>query len=102
MTDDRKDAMKKILYGLRNPLVVMSVPDREDLMSLASKYNITATELLEFSHYRSMPDFRHSCVDYVDASCFGWCSWGSVIRVGACIMVQTKRLHQKLLYCFAG
>ena len=53
MTDDRKDAMKKILYGLRNPLVVMSVPDREDLMSLASKYNITAAELLEFSHYRA-------------------------------------------------
>lgn len=53
MNEDRKKALKEILYGLRNPLVVMSVPDRERLMDLAKEHNVTATELLEFCHYRA-------------------------------------------------
>jgi len=35
--------------ALKNPLVLMSVPDREDIQRLAAEHHITALELLSYT-----------------------------------------------------
>ncbi len=52
MDESKRKAILAILYALRNPLVMMSIPDREHAMKLATEHNITALELLEFSRER--------------------------------------------------
>lgn len=53
MEEQRKNALREVLYALRNPLVVMSVPDREHVKALAVEHNITALELLEYTQFRA-------------------------------------------------
>ena len=53
MDEQRKNALREVLYALRNPLVVMSVPDRERVKALAMEHNLTALDLIEFTHYRA-------------------------------------------------
>ena len=50
---DRERAVKKVLYALRNQLVMMSVPDREEALWLAETYAITATDLLSLAYARA-------------------------------------------------
>lgn len=50
---DREQAARRILYALRNALVLMSVPMREEAIALARQYNITAEELLEVATHRA-------------------------------------------------
>lgn len=47
VSPERDQAVTKILYALRSPLVLMSIPDREEVQELAQKFNITAADLLE-------------------------------------------------------
>jgi hypothetical protein len=51
--NERKRAIQEILYALRNPLVVMSIPDRERVKALAEEHNVTALDLLDYTHYRA-------------------------------------------------
>jgi hypothetical protein len=44
---DRERAVQAVLYALRNPLVLMSVPDREAASALAVHHAITAADLLD-------------------------------------------------------
>lgn len=50
--NDKEKAIRKILYALRNPLVLMSIPDREEAIKLAEEHNITAADLLNSLHKR--------------------------------------------------
>jgi hypothetical protein len=43
---DRERAVQTVLNALRNPLVLMSVPDREAASALAVYHAITAADLL--------------------------------------------------------
>ena len=51
--NDKEKAMRKILYALRNPLVLMSVPDREEAIKLAEEHNVSAADLLNSLYKRS-------------------------------------------------
>lgn len=49
MDEQRKNALREILYAFRSPLVVMSDPaDRDKLKALAVEHNLTALDLIEF------------------------------------------------------
>jgi hypothetical protein len=43
----REGAVRVVLYALRNPLVLLSVPDREEAYRLVDEHNITARDLLD-------------------------------------------------------
>ncbi len=43
---ERAKAVYQVLVVLRNPLRMMSIPDREEAAMLAVKHNITALDLL--------------------------------------------------------
>ena len=49
----RDQAIAKVLVILRNPLMLMSVPDREDALALAREHNITAEDLLRSALHRA-------------------------------------------------
>jgi hypothetical protein len=54
-TEEAKSkAVRQILRALNNPLVMMSVPERELAFKLASEFEITAIDLLEMAHGRAM------------------------------------------------
>jgi len=44
--NDKEKAIRKVLYALRNPLVLLSIPDREEAIKLAEEHNVTAAELI--------------------------------------------------------
>jgi hypothetical protein len=46
MDEDKRKACQRVLHTLRNPLMLMSIEDREDALQLARKHAITAEELL--------------------------------------------------------
>ena len=46
---DKEKAIREIWLALRNPLMLMSVPDREVLFALARFHNVTAEELLDLA-----------------------------------------------------
>jgi hypothetical protein len=46
-------AIRTVLRALNNPLVLMSVPDRELAFNLAAEYQVTAIDLLETAHGRA-------------------------------------------------
>lgn len=46
MDRDKRLACERVLCTLRNPLMMMSVPDREDALTLARIHNMTAEDLL--------------------------------------------------------
>lgn len=50
---DRERAIARILIGLRNPLMLMSLPDREDLEALCRAHEITALDLLALALRRA-------------------------------------------------
>jgi hypothetical protein len=52
--NDKEKAIQKVLYALRNPLVLMSVPDREEALQVAEKHNITAADLLNSLYKRNL------------------------------------------------
>lgn len=45
---DRDAAILKILKVLKNPMMVMSKPNRDEALTLAEEYGINAKELIEF------------------------------------------------------
>lgn len=45
--ENRKASIRALLRVLRNPLILMSIPDREAAVKLAAQYQITAAELIE-------------------------------------------------------
>jgi hypothetical protein len=45
----KRAACKAILTALRSPLVLMSVPTREEAMKLARDFDVTAQDLIEFA-----------------------------------------------------
>ncbi len=46
MDEDKRKACQRVLYTLRNPLMLMSIADREDALQLAREHGITAEDLL--------------------------------------------------------
>lgn len=42
----REEAANRILTVLRNPLLLMSIPDRTEVESLATEHNLSALDLL--------------------------------------------------------
>jgi hypothetical protein len=44
--NDKEKAIRKILYALRHPLFLMSIPSREETIKLAEEYNVSAADLL--------------------------------------------------------
>lgn len=52
--NDKEKAIRKILYALRNPLVLMSIPDREETIKLAEEHNVSAADLLNSLHKRNL------------------------------------------------
>ena len=46
MDEDKRKACQRVLYTLRNPLMLMSIADRKDALELAGKHGITAEDLL--------------------------------------------------------
>lgn len=52
--NDKEKAIRKILYALRNPLVLMSIPDREETIKLAEEYNVSAADLLNSLYKRNL------------------------------------------------
>jgi hypothetical protein len=52
--NDKEKAIRKVLYALRNPLVLMSIPDREEAIKLAEEHSITAADLLNSLHKRNL------------------------------------------------
>ena len=52
--NDKEKAIRKILYALRNPLVLMSIPDREEAIKFAEEHNISAADLLNTLHKRNL------------------------------------------------
>ena len=44
---DRDAAILKILRVLKNPMMVMSKPNRDEALTLAEEYSITAKDLIE-------------------------------------------------------
>jgi len=51
--DERTEALAVVLRALRNPLVLMSVPDRRDVVALCARFDITAAELVELATKRA-------------------------------------------------
>jgi hypothetical protein len=51
--EERKKAIAYVLYALRNPLVILSLPMREEALALADAYDITAADLLTASIRRA-------------------------------------------------
>jgi hypothetical protein len=49
----KEEAIKKVYYGLKNPLVLMSVVDREECLTLAREHGITAEDLINYSVERN-------------------------------------------------
>ena len=52
--DERRRAVAHILRALRNPLVLMSIPDREEVERLAALHNVTALDLLAVARRRAL------------------------------------------------
>ena len=52
--NDKEKAIRKVLYALRNPLVLMSIPDREEAIKLAEEHNVTAVELINSLYKRCL------------------------------------------------
>jgi hypothetical protein len=52
--NDKEKAIRKILYALRNPLVLMSIPDREEAIKLAEEHNVSAADLLNSLYKRNL------------------------------------------------
>jgi hypothetical protein len=52
--NDKEKAIRKVLYALSNPLVLISIPDREEAIKLAEEHNITAADLLNSLHKRNL------------------------------------------------
>jgi len=53
MTTPREDAIKFILVMLRSPLAMISRPDREEAILLATQFEISAKELLEMAYQKA-------------------------------------------------
>jgi hypothetical protein len=49
----REEAARRVLYALRNPLALMSVPDREEALTLAREHGLTAEDLIQAAHKRA-------------------------------------------------
>lgn len=47
MTPDKKLAVRVTLRVLRNPLMLMSIPDREQAVTLVKGHEITVADLIE-------------------------------------------------------
>jgi len=43
------EALKKLLTVLRSPLMMMSLPDRQEALELAYQYDFSAADLLNFA-----------------------------------------------------
>jgi hypothetical protein len=52
--NDKEKAIRKVLYALCNPLVLMSIPDREETIKLAEEHNVTAVELINSLYKRCL------------------------------------------------
>ena len=44
---DKEEAIVKILKVLKSPMMVMSKPNRDEALTLAEEYGITAKDLIE-------------------------------------------------------
>jgi hypothetical protein len=51
--DTREKAIAAIFYALRNPLMLMSVPDRSSVFRLARRFLVSAEDLLEHAVRRA-------------------------------------------------
>ncbi len=49
----REEAVRYVLLVLRNPLMLMSVPNRDEAKELSLEYGLTAHELLEAATNRA-------------------------------------------------
>jgi hypothetical protein len=49
----KQEATAKILYALRNQLIMTCKPDREDALRWADEFGITAKDLLESAYKRA-------------------------------------------------
>lgn len=47
MEQDKKNAVLKILKVLKNPMMVMSKPNRDEVLTLAEEHGIMAKDLIE-------------------------------------------------------
>jgi hypothetical protein len=52
MTDERRKAIEAVWRALKNPLCMMSRPEREEAMKLAREHELTVSELLEYVYAR--------------------------------------------------
>lgn len=50
---ERERAVVHVLIMLRNPIMLVTRPERENALALARQYNITAEELLEVATRRA-------------------------------------------------
>jgi hypothetical protein len=48
VTDERRKAIEAVWRTLKNPLCMMSRPDRDEVMKLAREHELTVSELLEY------------------------------------------------------
>lgn len=48
--EKRTNAAKQLLMVLKNPIVLMSKPSREEALRLAREHDLKVTELLELAH----------------------------------------------------
>ena len=46
---EKEKAMAKVLYALRNRLMLMSIEDRKEALSLARMHAMTVEELIEYA-----------------------------------------------------
>jgi hypothetical protein len=51
-TDDRNVALEHVMRVIKIPLATMSRPDRLLALEYCERFNITAKELIEYSHER--------------------------------------------------
>jgi hypothetical protein len=52
--NDKEKAIRQVLNALRNPLILMSIPDREETIKLAEEHNITGVDLLNSLYKRNL------------------------------------------------
>jgi len=70
--DERDQAIRAVLHALRSPLVLMSVPDREDARALAALHKITASELLDLAIGKARASPRRESRSSARSSAGAW------------------------------